>query len=228
MDLAAVAAVAEAQGLACRGAFHPAPADGVPDLPNGGTTATLMLLGLVGGAGWAGFAASPEAVDGGSHALDRWSRRVVGAVAEALGGHALFPFGGPPYLPFQRWAQRAEPVFPSPLGILIHPDWGLWHSYRGAVALPERLALPLQDRRPSPCESCAEKPCLTACPVGAFTPGGYAVPTCAAHIAAPEGADCMARGCRARRACPIGAEHRYGPAQAGFYMRAFRASVAGR
>ena len=30
----------------------------------------------------------------------------------------------------------------SPLGILIHPDWGLWHSYRGALAFRERLDLP--------------------------------------------------------------------------------------
>ena len=37
---------------------------------------------------------------------------------------------------------RAEAVAPSPLGILIHPDYGLWHAYRGALAFAERLALP--------------------------------------------------------------------------------------
>jgi hypothetical protein len=66
-----------------------------------------------------------------------------------------------------------------------------------------------------------DKPCLTACPVGAFTPAGYNVPACVAHIAAPAGADCMTEGCRARRACPVGPQYRHIPAQAEFHQRAF-------
>src|SRR4030095_137820 len=49
-----------------------------------------------------------------------------------------------------RWAMRAEAVAPSPLGILIHPDYGLWHAYRGALAFAERLALPPRGARPLP------------------------------------------------------------------------------
>jgi hypothetical protein len=149
---------------------------------------------------------------------------VIGALARDLGGAGLFPFGGPPWLPFQRWAQRAEPVFASPLGLLIHPEWGLWHSFRGAIALPGRLDLPEPPAAAHPCESCVGRPCLTACPVGAFRPGGYDVAACAAHIAAPAGADCMDQGCAARRACPVGAGHRYEAEAAGFHMRAFRAA----
>ena len=211
-------------GLVWRGAFQPTPDDRVPPLPGGAAAGTLALLGFAGQRGWPAFAAAPEAADGLPDPLDRWSRRVVGALAEAVGGMALFPFGGPPWLPFQRWAQRAEPVFPSPLGLLIHPGWGLWHSFRGAVALRERLDLPPLPPAAHPCASCAGRPCLTACPVGAFTPEGYDVAACAAHIAAPAGADCMAQGCAARRACPVGAEHRYDAAAAGFYMRAFLAA----
>lgn len=208
-----------ASGLALRGAFHPQPGDGIA----GGT---LALLGFAGGIGWATFAASPEAADGAPDPLDRWSRRVIDALAGTLGGTALYPFGGPPWHPFQRWAQRAEPVHPSPLGILIHPDWGLWHSYRGAIALPERLDLPPRDDRASPCDACAARPCLSACPVGAFSAAGYDVAACAGHIASAVGADCMIAGCAARRACPVAAAHYPGAAQAGFHMRAFRASRA--
>lgn len=210
--------VAEA-GLAVRGAFHPGPDDGV-------ACGTLLLLGFAGELGWPAFARSAEAQDGAPHPLDRWSRRVIDALAASLGGSALYPFGGPPWHPFQRWARRAEPVHPSPLGILIHPDWGLWHSYRGAVALAQRFALEPADTRPSPCDACAARPCLGACPVGAFTRAGYDVAGCAAHLAAPAGSGCMAAGCAARLACPVGASHRYSAAQAQFYMRAFRASVA--
>jgi hypothetical protein len=211
-------------GLVWRGAFHPTAADGVPALPGGAPAGTLVLLGFAGRAGWPDFAASPEAADGARDPLDRWSRRVVTALAQAVGGAALFPFGGPPWLPFQRWAQRAESVFPSPLGLLIHPHWGLWHSYRGAVALPERLDLPPPPPAAHPCDACKERPCLTTCPVGAFRADGYDDAACAAHIAAPAGRACLDKACAARRACPIGAEHRYPDAAAAFYMRAFLAA----
>ena len=219
MDLTTLRRRAADTGLVLRGAFHPQPEDRLG-------CDTLVLLGFAGRVGWPGFAVSPEARDGAPDPLDRWSRRVIGALAASLGGAALYPFSGPPWHPFQRWAQRAEPVHPSPLGILIHPDWGLWHSYRGAIALPERLDLPPPDQRPSPCETCATRPCLTACPVGAFSGAGYDVARCAEHIGSVAGADCMASGCAARRACPVGGAHRYDAAQAGFHMRAFRASRA--
>jgi hypothetical protein len=209
------AAIAEA-GLACRGALHPT---------NRAQGETIVLVGFAGNLGWPAFAASPEATDGKPDPLDRWSRRIISALAERLGATPLFPFGGPPYLPFQHWAQQAEPVHPSPIGVLIHPDWGLWHSYRGALAFADRLNLPEPDQRPSPCDSCAEKPCLTACPVSAFTPGGYDIAACVRHISAPTGADCMALGCRARAACPVAPEYRYAPERAAFHMRAFRVAM---
>jgi ferredoxin len=207
-----------AQGLSPRGAFHPDAAD----LPDGRRTGTLVLVGFAGSTNWSAFAAAPEAVDGTPDALDRWSRRVVGEIARDLGADALFPFDGPPWHPFQRWGRKAEPLHPSPLDMLIHPDWGLWHSWRGALAFRERLDLPQLDPRPNPCERCLEKPCLSACPVGAFASGGFDVAACTVHIGAPQGGDCMDQGCRARRACPVGAEYRYGPDQAQFHMRAFR------
>jgi hypothetical protein len=203
--------------LSCRGAFHPE----AEDLPVGSEVGTLVLIGFTGRDNWPAFAVSLEAQDGKPDPLDRWSRRVIGAIAAELGATAIFPFDGPPWPPFQRWAQEAEPVHPSPLGMLIHPDWGLWHAWRGALAFRQRLDLPERDARPSPCESCTDRPCLTACPVAAFTPGGYDVAACTAHIDGAKGADCMEQACRARRACPVGAMHRYGPDQARFHMRAF-------
>ncbi len=106
--------------------------------------------------------------------------------------------------------------------MLIHPVYGLWHSYRGALGFAQALEVPPLEVLASPCDSCAKKPCLSACPVAAFTLDGYEVAACVAHLRAAEGAECMAGGCRARRACPIGAEHAHGPEQAAFGMRAFR------
>ena len=183
---------------------------------------TLVLVGFTGNRNWPYFKQSPEARDGEPGPLDRWSFRTISAIAEKLGATALFPFIGPPWLPFQRWAQKAEPLHPSPIGMLIHPDWGLWHSWRGALGFHERLELPPPDLRPSPCDSCTDKPCLGACPVNAFTPGNYDVAACVAHIDTPAGTDCMEEGCRARRACPIGREHRSSPDQARHSMYSFR------
>ena len=222
--LVQVATAAAAVGIALRGAIHPVAEDHVPAMPDGRPAGTLVLAGFVGQGQWPVFAASAEAADGRADPLDRWSRRVVGGLAAGLGAMALYPFGGPPWLPFQRWARKAEPVHSSPLGVLIHPDWGLWHSYRGALVFAKHLALPERRERPSPCDTCAEKPCLSACPVGAFTLERYDVGACVGHLRSAAGHDCMELGCRVRQACPIGVEHRFGPEQAGFHMRAFLSS----
>lgn len=223
-SLAAIETALAESGLVALGAFHPTADDAVPPLADGRPCGTLVLAGNAGGSLWPAFSASPEARDGAPDALDRWSARVLGGLATAFGGAALFPFGGPPYLPFQRWARRGAPLGPSPLGMLIHPDYGLWHAYRGALALPEALALAAPAAAPSPCDSCADKPCLAACPVAAFTESGYDVTACAGHVAAPAGADCLDLGCRARRACPVGRQYHYPPAQARFHMAAFIAA----
>lgn len=209
-------------GLTARGGFHPGVGDGVPGDPE-----SLVLVGNVGPDMWVAFARDRARYADCVNPLDDWVRDRLTVIADDLGATPLFPFGGPPYLPFQRWAQKAEPVHPSPLGVLIHPDYGLWHAYRGALAFREVIDLPAPDVRPSPCQSCVEKPCLTTCPVGAFGPDGYDVPVCVGHLETAAGHDCMALGCRARRACPIGTAHVYEPAQAECHMTAFRGAQRG-
>jgi hypothetical protein len=208
----------ERSGLVPRGALHLGESERVGELAN---IRTIVLAGFVGRKGWSAFAASPEASDGLDDPLDRWSRRLVEGLARELDAQALFPFVGPPFLPFQQWARRAEPVHASPIGLLIHPRAGLWHSYRGALGFREALNIPkLEDVR-SPCESCSGRWCLKTCPVGAFSDAGYDVAACATYLKSAAGADCMGAGCRARRACPVGADEAYGPEQANFFMRAF-------
>jgi hypothetical protein len=207
----------QSAGLTPRGAFHPAASDGVPPLAAGAPARSVVLAGNAGPQMWRAFDAARAA---GGMTLDAWSVQVLTELAARLDARAVFPFE-PPYLPFQRWAMRAEACHPSPLGLLIHPDYGLWHGYRGALLFAAAVDLPPPDRRASPCAGCADRPCLTACPVGAFDPAGYDVPACARHLAgAPEPA-CMDIGCLARHACPIGRSYRYAPEQARFHMLSF-------
>ena len=213
---------AERSGLVCRGGFHPTAEDGVPGFTDGTMPATVMLFGFVGSRQWPVFAASTEFLDGRPNALDRWSRRVIDALGECRAARGLYPSDGPPWLPFQRWARRAEPVHSSPLGILIHPRYGLWHAYRGALAFRERLRLPERIDGPSPCTDCRDKPCLGGCPVAAVTPDHFDHRACIHHVASAAGTDCLALGCLARRQCPVGSAYRYRPDQAEFHMAAFR------
>lgn len=200
-------------GLMTRGAFVATPED---DVPQGGHS--VVMIGNAGPAMWQAFAKTDHV---SANPLDAWTRDVLDPIAAAFGATALYPFSGPPYYPFQRWAMRADDVTPSPIGPLIHPTFGLWHAYRGALVFAQDVDVPAPTRTPSPCESCDDKPCLNTCPVGAFTASGYNVPACRAHIAAPQGQDCLNNGCLARRACPIGQDYIYASPQACFHMRHF-------
>lgn len=226
VTLASVERAAKALGLALRGAFHTSPDDAVPEV-HGAPARTLVLLGNVGGSMWPAVVKSGF-IDGRADPVDDWSHSVVGRLAGELGARALYPFGGPPFLPFLRWAQRAEPVFPSRMGPLIHPAYGLWHAYRGALALRERLELPPPPTDQSPCERCADQPCLSTCPVDAMTPGRYDVKGCVAHAGSPSGVECLELGCAARRACPVGERYIYSPEQATHHMGVFIRNVRSR
>jgi hypothetical protein len=178
---------------------------------------SIVLLGP-GPGFWPAFTASNEFADGAADPLDRWSKRVVGALAEAWGGEALFPWDGPPYPPFIAWALASGQSWSSPVGLVCHETQGLWCSFRGAVRLPGELPRTSSD---SLCESCAGQPCRTACPAGALTADGYDTGACHAWLDTPEGADCMISGCVVRRACPISAGLGRSEDQSGFHMRAF-------
>ena len=215
MTYRALEAEAETRHLTVLGGFHPHPQDKAPT-----GTGTLLLLGPHEPTFWPAFQQSPEWQDGAGDPVDRWSRRVIGDLAKTLDAHALFPFGGPPHLPFFSWALHSRRLHMSPIRLLVHDTAGLWVSFRGALALPERIALP--QAPPSPCASCAEKPCLSACPVEAFDRQGYDVPACKKYLETSAGSDCMDRGCAARRACPVSKTHPRHDAQSAYHMTAFK------
>ncbi len=220
---AQLCAQAATVGLACRGGFHPEDGDALPEV-SGHPARTVVLLGFTGREQWPVFAASPESGDGAPHALDRWSRRVVGELASRFSAGAVYPFTGPPWWPFQRWAHRAERLYASPLGVLMHAEYGQWHAYRGALLLPYAVELPALKVWPNPCASCDEQPCVAACPAGALAGGRYAPEVCRDHVSSEHGSACRTQGCLARYACPVAATHRYTAAQAAFHLGAFIAA----
>ena len=237
-------AALSAHGLSLRGGFTPVAADGLAPLPDGQPVAHVWMVGVIGSTFWPHFKASPFFNDGLPDPLDRWSRAIGEELATHFGGRALFPFDGPPYHPFQRWADRSEATQPSRMMLRIHPEHGLWHAYRFALALPtaaEALGDPSKSGSshlrtesgalasgvavPSTaldlCTHCSGQPCLQACPVGAYTGETFLLETCASHLHSGQGANCMQAGCLARRACPVAPDLRYSQEHAAFHMQAF-------
>lgn len=115
-------------------------------------------------------------------------------------------------IPLTQLGELAGWSHPAPIGLGINPTFGVWFAYRVAF-LVNSSRLPIIDHRPpitnSPCASCTEKPCLSACPAGAVSadPAKFDIFTCANYRIKPHSA-CADR-CLARMACPIAPEHRY-------------------
>ncbi|SPH22479.1 hypothetical protein ASD8599_03223 [Ascidiaceihabitans donghaensis] len=183
---------------------------------------TLVLVGADTGF-WDVFTQSAEFKDGMKNPIDRYSKRVIGGMADGAVTH--FPSDGPPYDPFITWALKSGRFWQSPTGMMVHDTAGLMISIRGAIRLPRTFAAS-QALEASPCDSCETRPCVTACPVGALNAVSfYDVPKCKAYLDTPAGGDCMSKGCLARRLCPISIQFDRPDAQSAFHMRAFNPST---
>lgn len=219
----AIAMALARSGLVLRGGFDFIGDEDRPFGPNGEPAGSVVLVGTAGADWWNQFqvwrARQPADL---ADPLDIWSRRIVGDMAGELGARLVMP-NDRPYAPFQQWAMRAEGLRPSPLGLLMHPDFGLWHAYRAALLFNEPLPSPLHreaEKTIHPCDACAGKPCLKACPVNAYSVDGFAYRRCLDHVHGPDGEPCRV-GCLDRNACPIGDEYRYPFEVQAFFQRAF-------
>lgn len=219
MILDDLAKAAAREQLALLGAVHPKAQDLAPE-----GCKTLVLLGAAEPGFWPHFTKTPEWRDGRPDPMDRWSTRVISRLAGDVGATALFPFGGPPYQPFFRWALASGHAWQSPVSLLVHATAGLMVSYRGALAFGTQLDLPALPAQP--CLTCPDKPCLTACPSGALTEAGYDVPKCHAFLDTTAGAAQLQQGCHVRRACPVSQSYGRMEAQSAYHMSMFHKGSA--
>lgn len=220
-DPAGIEATLSRHGLILRGGFNFAADETAPPSPSGSPAKSMLLVGQAGGAAWPHFlrwrqSQPPEL----ANPLDTWSRTIIGAVAAEFGARAVSP-SDRPYLPFQQWAMRAEGLKPSPLGILMHPEYGLWHAYRGALLFDVEIPIQAPQEVIHLCELCPGKPCLKSCPVDAYSQDGFAYQACLGHVRGPAGEPCRTRGCLDRNACPYGTTYRYPVDEQAFHMAAF-------
>lgn len=209
MNIETISKACVPHGLMVSGAFH------TDDLDQ-----TLVLLSPSQGF-WQSFKTSPEYLDHAPDPIDRWSTRIITKLGKTLNAQPQFPFGGPPFMPFLEWAKQSGRAWSSPLGMLVHDTNGMMISYRGALLFDQRLELP-ETPTNSPCETCTDQPCLTACPVNAITPEGYQVDACHTHLDTDAGQTCMTLACQVRMACPLSVAHEREAAHNLLHMRAFK------
>jgi hypothetical protein len=221
VDIRNIAEALGRNGLIVRGGFNFATDENAPAGQSGMPAKSVLLIGNAGAGYWRHFEQWRERQPSGlADPLDSWSRHVIGGIAQEVGARAVSP-SDKPYLPFQQWAMRAEGLGPSPLGILMHPRYGLWHAYRGALLFD--AGMPDQDAEIPIhlCDACIGKPCLNACPVQAYSASSFNYSGCLAHVRGEDGRPCREGGCFDRNACPQGTDYRYPREVQAFHMASY-------
>ncbi len=173
----------------------------------------LLLLSL-----GATFGRQTAFADELGHPFDRRATRLAqGFMERHVMPHdpsAKLVYPGPTRLDLRAWLEVGGVQFRSRLGIGIRPDCRPWLAVRAAIwAAPcDELRQALLDRYPplvgpSPCDDCADKPCLDACPVDAHRLTTGRLERCIEQRLLDH-STCTQR-CWSRSACPVGADQRY-------------------
>lgn len=185
---------------------------------------SLLMIGHGGKRFWQGFMnQTRHTTERSSNPIDDYSIEVADHFMQQrwpeLSYHVLYP--GPNPVGLQQLGVLAGWYHSSPLKVGINATWGLWYAYR-VVLLVEGVLEPTEKvQQPSPCDSCMDKPCITACPGQALSDAGRMLTLCVDHRLQPE-SSCQ-NTCVARQACPIQLQHRYDPDQIHYhYQRSYQ------
>lgn len=158
------------------------------------TKGSLVVLGSGGPSFWRNFS-SPSVLNPQRHPLDNFCRDQIlewgkEYLQEDLSQKILFPRYDL-HFPLQQLGRFLNICVPSPLGIDISQDFGLWFAFRGVFVTDKVLTMNVNKSFSSPCEACSGKPCLNF----------------------PEDFN------KARLSCPIKQEERYSEKQLAYHQR---------
>ncbi len=189
---------------------------GVPD-----NSESLLLIGSAGVDLWKKM---PVSFLDRENPIDEYSRqRVAEILQRELPGEdcrILFPAASlsDPLPSLQKLGEIAGWHSPSPLGLGINEQFGLWFAYRAVVSVARPLTASRLDERPSPCVSCVEKPCVSSCPASAITFGRHPDLKSCVQFRAKSASPCAER-CLSRLGCPVATQWRYSQEQLSYFYR---------
>jgi len=144
--------------------------------------------------------------------VDVFSSRAIESAVDELKQNGLNAVGVYPwrqeaggFLPFQAWGVACGMGAMGIIGVVIHPTYGPWNSFRGGIILdaPIEPDDALDDF--NPCKKC-EAPCMEACPAGAISRDGCNVQKCLGARLFDERCETV---CAAREACVYGKDYRF-------------------
>jgi len=196
-------------------------ADSMPELALLSETQHLLLIGNYGNVLWQ---VMPKEYLTQEHPVDGYTADCITRLLQdrlSAGSWSLLFPQNPSVVSvsLQALGRLAGWHYPSPLGIGINQNTGLWFAYRAVVALNVALEDVLMQRMPdaeSPCISCEYRPCLTACPAGALEVGKPPdLSACVSHRVTAESS--CASTCVARVACPVATQWQYKSDQLAYY-----------
>ena len=173
---------------------------------------SVLIVGNSGSALWKCFCRSPER-NARRDPLDRYTARVL----RDCGGTHFASYRDRRQgrvLPLVALAERAGLGSPGRLGLLLHPTYGPWMSFRAVVYSAEEVALdavPVFD----PCKDCPA-PCVRACRGSAIGEDGFDGSRCFRTKLLDAG--CRS-ACDARAACVLAPEHAFPPDQVAHHSR---------
>jgi hypothetical protein len=175
---------------------------------------SVLVVANAGRALWHCFQRAPESALE-TDPLDTYTRRCLRDATEPDAAFALYnDKRDDRYLPLVALAREAGLGAPGRIGVLLHPRYGPWISFRGVVFVRERI-LGEHAKPFDPCTGCPA-PCAAACHGNVVGTQGLDAQGCYEARLTLE--PCALR-CDARRACVIGPEYAFSPEQEAHHTR---------
>ncbi len=183
----------------------------------------ILLLANAGGAFWEAMTSRErDNARVGNNPVDNFSvaiaKKIIAAGEQTQDAQILYPGYSVPLI---KLGELSGWSTPSPLGLGLHPEYGPWFAYRALIKSTEPLQ-PIQNlqhiaKASSPCLSCADTPCVSACPASATSKDKvFDIDRCVSQRLATD-SSCKTQ-CHARNACPVGQAYRYSEQQREYHM----------
>lgn len=120
-------------------------------------------------------------------------------------------------IPLQKLGRLLNLSRPSLLGLDINKEYGVWFAFRGAFLTTKKINSKPHTNFESPCDSCIEKPCISACPANAIKNQNTPDLQNCIEFRLKENSECADK-CLARLACPYQKIHQYKTEQIKYHM----------
>lgn len=120
---------------------------------------TLCLIGSGGISLWENL---PHPLDATTNPIDNFTQNKMQEFAKkTLNDEIEILYPNEHFtMPLQKIGRAMNLCTQSPIGIDIHPHFGLWFAFRGVFLTSAKIPIITMENKSSLCDSCSQKPCL--------------------------------------------------------------------